>query len=182
MTPFFTTKGDTGDTGYLGKGRISKSSSRIEAVGSIDEASAALGMARALTSEPLLSSILLNVQKKLYVMMTELSADENSSDNFPKIEMNDIEWLEDQVIFIENTVDLPRDFILPGESTLSAALALARTIVRRAERRTVAFLSEKEIRKPIITAYLNRLSSLVFVMEIYAASFDATGIRLAKED
>ena len=68
MTPFYTGLGDSGKTGFLGEGRISKSSERIEAVGTVDEATAALGLARALTESPLVQDILLKVQKQLYLL------------------------------------------------------------------------------------------------------------------
>lgn len=182
MTPFYTSKGDSGDTGFLGAGRISKASVRIEAVGSVDEATAALGLARALAESEKTRSIILHVQKHLYLLMSELSADFETADQFDKISEDDVKWLETQIENLENAVVIPREFIIPGENPASGALALARTVVRRAERRTVALLESDEIQKPVLIAYLNRLSSLMFILEIYEVSLYGHGVRLVKED
>jgi len=182
MTPFYTAKGDSGDTGFLGDGRISKASVRIEAVGSVDEATAAIGLARALSVDEKTRAILLHVQKQLYFLMSELSADPDTAHHFDKINDEALGWLELQIAELEKVVTLPREFIIPGETAASGALSVARAIVRRAERRTVALLDANEIEKPILVAYLNRLSSLLFILEVLEASFSVQGIRLAKED
>ena len=90
--------------------------------------------------------------------------------------------MEDQIEHLEKIVVLPREFIIAGESVASAALALARTIVRRAERRTIALFEAGEINKPLLIAYLNRLSSLIFLLEVYEASSSGGGVRLVNED
>ncbi|MEA3327152.1 MAG: cob(I)yrinic acid a,c-diamide adenosyltransferase [Chloroflexota bacterium] len=182
MTPIFTGKGDKGQTGFLGSGKISKNSARIEAVGSVDEAAASLGYARALTDSEKIKSIILQVQKQLYVLMSEISTASNESDQFDKITENDLSWLENQIKDLEDIVEMPGDFIIPGESPASSALAVARTVVRRAERRTITLLQVGEKFKPILIAYLNRLSSLIFVLEVYETSLSGRGLRLAKED
>jgi len=182
MTPFYTAKGDSGNTGFLGEGRISKASVKIEAVGSVDEATAAIGLARALSSQEKTRSILLKVQKQLYLLMSELSATPETAEHFDKISDDELGWLETQIADLEKVVTLPREFIIPGENPSSGALSVARAVVRRAERRTVALLDADEIQKPILVAYLNRLSSLLFILEVYEASFSKGGVRLAKED
>lgn len=182
MTPFYTGNGDAGDTGYLGAGRISKASARIEAVGAVDEATAALGLARALSESEKIRAIILQIQKQLYYLMSELSSAPEEAEKFDKINEADVSWLESQVESLENAVVIPRDFILPGDSSASGALALARTIVRRAERRSIVLLEQREITKPVLITYLNRLSSLIFILEIYEASLSGRGIRLAKEE
>ena len=181
MASFFSAKGDSGVTGYLGEGRISKASIRIEAVGSVDEASAAIGLARALTDIEKVQSILLQIQKKLYLLMAELSASLDAADQFDKINQDDIQWLEAQIEYLEDEVVLPREFIIPGETPASGALAVARTVVRRAERRAVALLEAKEIRKSLLIAFLNRLSSLLFVLEVFEISQNGGKIRSVKE-
>ncbi len=181
MAPFFTAEGDSGETGFLGKGKLSKASVRIEAVGSIDEASAFLGFARSLTENEQLRSILLHIQKTLYLLMAELSAAPEAADQFDKISQDDIQWLESQIGDLENEVTMPSEFIIPGETPVSAALAVARAVVRRAERRVAALLEAGEIRKPLLIAYLNRLSSLIFVLEVYETSINSGGIRTVKE-
>lgn len=180
MTPYFTAEGDSGETGFLGKGRISKTSIRIEAVGSVDEANAFLGYARALTECEKIRSILLHVQKRLYLLMAELSASPEAAEQFDRISQEDIHWLESQIESLENEIELPHEFIIPGETQASGALAVARTVVRRAERRAVALLEAKEINKQLLVAFLNRLSSLLFVLEVYEISQSGGGIRSVK--
>lgn len=182
MTPFYTGKGDSGDTGYLGKGRISKASVRIEAIGSVDEATAALGLARSLTAIERSGEILLEIQKHLYQLMSELAASPENAGLFDAIHPEQITWLEDVLAEIEEVTELPGGFILPGSSPASAALSLSRTIIRRAERRVVALLEEGGIDKPILATYLNRLSSLIFIMEVAESTSSGDGVRLAKED
>lgn len=180
MTPFYTAEGDRGDTGYLGKGRISKSSLRIEAVGSVDEATAAIGLARALCGDQKTQTILIETQRHLYVLMSELSASPDVASKFDQLDEGYLNWLEDNIKQIEEVIELPREFILPGGSPASGALSLARTIVRRAERRAVAMLEEELIQKQLLTAYLNRLSSLLFVLEIYETGLSGQTIQLSK--
>jgi cob(I)alamin adenosyltransferase len=182
MAPFYTGHGDAGNTGFLGEGRISKASSRIEALGSVDEATAALGLARALTTHKMVQDILLKIQKQLYFLMSELSADAKTADQFDRIHQEDVNWLEAQINQIEQQVDMPREFILPGSSPASGALGLARTIVRRAERRAIVLFENKGFSKEVLIAYLNRLSSLLFVLEVYEAAASDQGLRFAKED
>ncbi len=181
MTPFYTAGGDDGTTGFLGKGRISKASARIEAVGSVDEASAALGMARALCHTEKTQSILLKIQRLLYKLMSEISASNDLADKLERLDEGHVAWLEEQIASIESEVDIPREFIIPGDSPGSAALALARTIVRRAERRAVAFYENSDTSKPVLLTFLNRLSSLLFILEIYEISVSGDNIQLAKE-
>lgn len=182
MAPFYTGQGDSGQTGFLGEGRISKSSKRIEAVGSVDEATAALGLARALTAKQIVQEILLDVQKQLYLLMAELSADAKTAGKFDQIHTEHVDWLEEQIARIEPLVNMPREFIVPGSSPASSALALARTIVRKAERRAIAFFEDDGFEKELILVYLNRLSSLLFILEVYEASTSEQGLRFAKEE
>ncbi len=182
MAPFYTGQGDLGDTGYLGEGRISKSSLRIEAVGTVDEATAALGLARALSQDEKTISIILTLQKQLYWLMSELSASPENAISFDKIGQEQISWLEEQTNNLEKLVDTPRDFIIPGATPAAAALSLARTITRRAERRVVALLEDGGITKSELVTYLNRSSTLLFLLEIYASSLSEGGIRLVKEE
>lgn len=181
MPPFYTADGDTGETSYLGKGRISKASLRIEAVGCLDEANAAIGLARALSEDEKTRTILHDVQKHLYLLMSEMSASVEAAEKFDKLDEGHILWLETHIEDLENSVELPREFILPGGSPASGALDLARTVVRRAERRAVAMLEENLIKKRLLVAYLNRLSSLLFILEAYASFISGQDLELAKE-
>ena len=182
MTPFYTGMGDSGKTGYLGEGRISKTSLRIEAVGSVDEANAALGFSRSIAIGEKTADTILEIQKQLYFLMSELSASPEIQYRFDKITENEINFLEEKINEFESLVEVPRAFIIPGENPSSGALSLARTIIRRAERRAIALLDADEIKKPLLIAYLNRLSSLVFLLELYEASLSGSEVRLTKRD
>lgn len=182
MAPFYTSLGDTGETGFLGKGRYSKASPMIEAVGSVDEVNAVLGFARSINENENIKAIILEVQKKLYVLMTELSSVPDTNNQFAKISEDDVHRLEAQIGSLENSVDLPKEFIIPGESATSAALAMARTIIRRAERRAIAFIQETNYQNQYLTAYLNRLSSLVFILEVYDILNSGQVLKLVKEE
>jgi cob(I)alamin adenosyltransferase len=164
--PFYTAKGDDGSTDLLGKGRVSKADARMEALGALDEASAALGLARANCSAPQSSSILTEAQRDLYKLMAEVAATPENSESFHAIDATRIAWLEAQVEELERHVEMPREFILPGDSPGEAAMAMARTVVRRAERRVVALFENGELSNPDLQRYLNRLSSLCFALEL----------------
>ena len=181
MGSFYTRKGDAGNTGFLGEGRISKNSLRIEALGSVDEANASLGYARSIAIGKKTKEMLLEIQKQLYFLMSEISASPEVSDRFDKIGDDDIFWLEERIQEIESLIDLKREFIIPGENPSSGALSLARAIVRRAERRTIALYEAEEIKKSVLISYLNRLSSLIFVLEVYEAGLSGHGVRFVKE-
>lgn len=182
MASFFTGGGDQGDTGYLGEGRISKSSLRIETVGTVDEVTAALGLARSIAVSEKTRTILVALQKQLYGLMTELSASLENAKTFSRISNNEINWLEQQIKDLEAMVELPHDFILPGETPASGALSLARTIARRAERRVVALLNAGEVENKALVTYINRLSSLIFILEVYESSLGEGSVRMAKGD
>jgi cob(I)alamin adenosyltransferase len=166
MTNFYSRTGDDGFTGMLGEGRIPKYHPRTEAVGVIDEASAALGMARSLCQSDHVRNILIVAQQDLYKMMAELSATPENVVRFRSIQGTHIQRLEEEIEKISGKIENPHDFILPGDSAAGAALDLARTIVRRAERRAAGLYHSGEITNPTIMQYLNRLSSLCFVLEI----------------
>mgnify|MGYP002391130865 FL=1 len=166
MTKFYTQTGDDGYTGFLGEGRLPKHAPRIEAIGDLDEATAALGVARAACQLPQTAEILMAVQRDLYHVMAEVAATPENASRFRSINSQRVTWLEEWTDSISRQVSLPKDFILPGDSQPGAALALARTIVRRAERRVAGLLHQADIENPELLRYLNRLSSLCFVLEL----------------
>ena len=166
MTRFYTRTGDDGYTGLLGEGRVPKYDPRPEAVGAVDEATAALGIARAASQDPHSEPLLLTVQRDLYHLMAEIAATPENAARFRIIDAARVSWLETQTDIISAEVELPGEFILPGDSQAGAALALARTIVRRAERRVARLLHNDEIQNQDLLRYLNRLSSLCFVLEL----------------
>lgn len=163
---FYTSKGDDGTTNLLGEGRVAKYHARIEAVGTLDEATAALGLARGQCAHPDTSTILIQAQRDLYKLMAEVAATPENAEQFRFIDSARIAWLEEQTDALSKLVEMPKEFILPGDSIPGAALSLARTIIRRAERRVVELFDAEEITNPDLQRYLNRLSSLCFVLEL----------------
>jgi len=166
MPKFYTETGDDGYTGLLGEGRVPKYDDRTEALGALDEASASLGMARATCQAPGMSELLIALQRDLYDLMAEVGATPENAARFRKIDAARVGWLETRTDALGDQVVLPREFILPGDTPGGAALSLARTVVRRAERRVARLLHNQQIENPQLLRYLNRLSSLCFVLEL----------------
>ncbi|MFZ5880704.1 MAG: cob(I)yrinic acid a,c-diamide adenosyltransferase [Chloroflexota bacterium] len=178
---FYTTKGDDGTTGLIGEGRVPKYHNRMEALGALDEASAALGLARAQTTVPQTAPILLDAQRDLYKLMAEVAATPENAERFRAIDAARVTWLEEQTDALGQIVEMPRAFILPGDTPGGAALSLARAVIRRAERRVVALFDTGEITNPDLQRYLNRLSSLCFVLELRENQSAGKSTSLAKE-
>jgi cob(I)alamin adenosyltransferase len=160
----YTRKGDDGTTGLLFGGRVAKSSARIELGGAVDEAQAALGMARAeAAAGSELDNILVGLERDLYVLMAEVAT---VPANRRKLQPAVTSVTPDMVTALERTIDMlgervtmPEGFVVPGQDRRSAALDFARTVVRRAERR-VGRLGEGTQ----VGHYLNRLSDLLWTM------------------
>jgi cob(I)alamin adenosyltransferase len=179
--PFYTSRGDDGFTGLLGEGRVAKNDARMEALGAVDEAGAALGVARALAGGAQTPAILLQVQRDLYGLMGELAATPENAPKFRVIDAERVAWLESQIDALSAQVEIPREFIVPGDSVEGAFVDLARTVVRRAERRVAALYHQGGLENQQLLRYLNRLSSLCFLIEL--AENQATGqgrVTLAK--
>jgi len=181
MSPFYTRTGDDGSTGLLGKLRLPKYHPRIEALGILDEASAALGLARSLCQTAQTKSILMDVQRDLYALMAEIAATPENLERFRTLGEPRIQWLESLADNLSAMVKLPEEFILPGDSLSGSAMSLARTIVRRAERRVAELLDIGEIKNPILLQYLNRLSSLCFALELLENQSAGQETTLAKK-
>lgn len=182
MAPFYTRTGDEGTTGLLGEGRVPKFDLRIEALGALDEATSALGLARASSQTALTAPLLLQAQRHLYQLMAEVGATPENQPRFRAIGPEQVTWLETQTDSLEKNVTLPKEFILPGERPSSAALALARTIARRAERRVVELFHSGGLENPHLLAYLNRLSSLLFVLELVENAAAGASTQIAKQN
>jgi len=166
MSEFYTRKGDEGYTGLLGEGRVPKYHPRPEAVGCLDECNAAIGIARAVCRGPGTSAILLHIQRDLYHLMSEVSATPDNASRFRMIQASHVSWLEEQAEAIGAQVGVLRDFIVPGDSIAGAHLDMARTLVRRAERRLARLVHDGEVENKEILRYLNRLSSLLYILEL----------------
>jgi cob(I)alamin adenosyltransferase len=172
---FYTGRGDDGYTGLLGPERVPKYDPRPEAYGTVDEAQAAMGLARASGCTPRAGEILLSIQRDLYALMAELAAAGNDDSAFAgSITDAHVEQLEQWIAQFEAQVEMPKEFVVPGDSQPGAALHLARTVVRRAERLAVRLTHEGLLGNDQVSRYLNRLSSLLFVLA-YIEDREVTG-------
>lgn len=165
MTRFWTGKGDDGTSGLLYGGREPKASPRFEAVGSVDEAQAAIGVARAEApggSE--LDVILTGLERDLWVLMAELATDDANRDKLiaggSLVTAEMLTAVETAIDEIGARFELPREFVVPGQDRGSALLDQARTVVRRAERAAAAVAVDGSF----VVPYLNRLSSLLWTL------------------
>ena len=170
MSNFYTRTGDDGYTGLLGKERVPKYDPRTEAIGTLDESSAALGIARAASKSPATHVLLIAAQQDIYKIMAEVAATPENAARFRGITAERVQWLETQIDNLSAKVPIPNEFILPGDSQAGAALALSRTIVRRAERRVAYLFHQQLVENPNLLIYLNRLSSLCFILELHENS------------
>ncbi len=152
--------------GFWAKGRVPKYHPRPETVGIIDEATSALGLARAVCVDPEHKEILLTAQRDLYNLMAEIAATPENAERFRTIDKQRVDWLELQTDTMSENLEMPNEFIIPGDSHAGATLALSRTIVRRAERQVARLLHSGDIENLELLRYLNRLSSLCFVLEL----------------
>jgi cob(I)alamin adenosyltransferase len=171
---FYTGRGDDGTTDLLGA-RVTKDDPRIEALGALDEASAAIGLGRALATSDRVREDLVETQRDLYRIMAELAFTAEMRPASYTFDAARVGWLEGETDALASSVDLPREFILPGESVAGGALDVARTVARRAERHVVALARSGEVVNTAIVGYLNRLSSLLFIaarVEDHAAGRD----------
>jgi cob(I)alamin adenosyltransferase len=180
MSSFFTRTGDEGYTGLLGEGRVPKYHLRTEALGTVDEATAALGLARSMCRAPQIAPVILTIQRDLYKLMAEVAATVENAAAFHAIDEARVLWLEEQTNATSERVNIPREFIVPGDTAAGATLDLARAIVRRAERRVAELLHQGEIVNKELVRYLNRLSSLIFVLELMENQYEGHSTTLAK--
>lgn len=163
-----TKKGDDGTTGLLDNSRVKKSDPRPETYGTLDEAAAFLGLARATTDLERTRDFLLTVQNHLYVINAELACPPEYLHLLKKKLTGDhLQKLETLAQSLEAELALPRKFVLYGESQVSALLDVARAVVRRAERRLVELIEQENVDNPSILAYLNRLSDALFLLARY---------------
>jgi cob(I)alamin adenosyltransferase len=162
----YTGKGDGGRTSLLGKQKVSKGSRRIDLLGELDEFTSALGLARAHSELEASRTILLAVQRDVYVVMAGLATTGKAEASATALDAERVKWLESQISRMTATVKTPDGFIVPGDTPAGAAMDLARTIARRVERRVVRQVDRGHKVNPIILSYLNRVSSLLFALEL----------------
>lgn len=170
----YTKKGDDGTTGLWYGGRVPKSELRTEAYGTLDEACSDLGCARALCGpdEAELAADILGLQNGLFVAGAELAtapeAADRLEDGISRVTKAMTAGLEPMIDKYMDRVDLPPKFVIPGGNSLSAHLDVARTVIRRAERKVVLIKLADELASLEILGYLNRASDLCFAMARYA--------------
>lgn len=169
----FSKKGDRGFTSLLGGQRIPKSGPRPEAYGTLDEASSALGLARAAATRLKTKEIILDLQKDLLILGAELATVAEDMKKYSyQITTEHIARLEGLIEELQVEVKLKNEFILPGATMASAAIDLARAIVRRAERKAVRLFQEKIIDNVDVLRFLNRLADLLFTLARYEEGQD----------
>jgi cob(I)alamin adenosyltransferase len=166
-----TGKGDDGTTGLLYGGRIAKDDPRTEAYGTVDEAVAALGLARAELTEAGLDELaesVLRWQRELFVVGADLATAPDKrgrlEDGVTRVSETMLDGVEVELALWEAAIEMPREFIVPGETPASAALEMARVILRRAERRVIAADHANPLGSDWVVPYVNRLADLLWVL------------------
>ncbi len=165
----YTKKGDDGSTGLLYGGRTLKNSYAIELNGAVDEAQAAIGLARSETPGEI-SQICIGIEKDLWLLMAEVATLPENRHKLAKsgsmVSAEMISGLEKLIDAFEGRFEMPKEFVIPGQNRTSALLDVARTTVRRAERYSVDFT--QAIPESLVGAYLNRLSDLLWMLARFA--------------
>jgi cob(I)alamin adenosyltransferase len=168
MAKVTTGTGDEGYTGLLGDKRVPKYDVRPDTFGTVDEATSALGLARAVARDQKVKDIIYRVQQELYLLMGELAT---PAENYEKMGLRmtaeHVQQLEQTEEALKSEVEIPNKFVIPGDTLDGAALDLARTIIRRAERMAVKLLHDGVIQNEQVVRYLNRLSDLIFILARY---------------
>jgi len=178
VTRIYTKKGDDGTTSLWYGGRVAKSDVRTEAYGALDEAASALGVARSLcgADQAELAADLLRLQDDLFIAGAELAtapeAAERLVDGVSRVTAAMAAELESVIDRYMAQVELPPKFVIPGGTQLSAQLDVARTVIRRAERRTVVIAQEGGLASPELLRFLNRASDAAYAMARFADSND----------
>ncbi|HUO51157.1 MAG TPA: cob(I)yrinic acid a,c-diamide adenosyltransferase [Gemmatimonadaceae bacterium] len=165
----YTRTGDQGDTGLFGGGRVPKDHPRVEAYGDVDELNAVLGLARSIELMPRVDEVIAPIQRDLFALGALLATPQPDKvkQQLEKARLDDgrIAELERAIDAGEAELEPLTAFILPGGTPKAAALHVARTVCRRAERRVIALAHDPEVHvPPVVIIYLNRLSDLLFVL------------------
>jgi cob(I)alamin adenosyltransferase len=170
MTRIYTKKGDDGSTSLWYGGRVPKHDARTEAYGAVDEAGSALGVARSLcgAEHEEVARDILRVQRDLFVAGAELAtapeAGDRLADGVSRINAEMVDALDSLIDGYMDRVSLPPKFVISGGTQLSAQLDVARSVIRRAERRAVALRDEQGLADDAVLRYLNRASDLIYAM------------------
>jgi cob(I)alamin adenosyltransferase len=167
----YTKYGDEGETSLLYGGRVSKNDPHTEAYGITDEAVSTMGLARALSKDARVKDILRELQRELFTVAAELATEPERYDlfkrHFKPVTPEMVTSMEETIDKLEESVEMPKVFILPGGSPASAAIDMARSMIRTAERRVVALKEQDKLTNLDILRYMNRLGDLLFVLARY---------------
>ena len=164
MANLYTKTGDKGQTSLVGGARVSKDSPRVECYGTIDEANSMLGLAYAQTDRAYIRTTLHTIQGRLFSLGAELASDEKGLEKLKgTISEEDVAFLEGVVDTCTKTTGKQTHFVIPGVDPCSAALHVARTIVRRAERHIVTLSQQVPVRQ-VVSRYVNRLSDAIYAL------------------
>ena len=167
----YTRRGDSGETGLLLGGRVAKTDPRVAACGVIDEANSALGLARSLTTNLRMKELTLELQRQLFIVGAEIATPAEHrgrlEEMFETVTAKMTARLEATMDELGKEVELPPAFIIPGASAASGAMDVARAVLRRAERESVALDQAGLLENAEVLRYLNRLADLLFVLARY---------------
>ena len=168
ITKVYTKRGDKGETDLLGGSAARKDSLKVESYGCIDETSSFIGLARYYTKNKVIKERLKEIQNKLLVLGGFLASDDKGKETMKdQIKEEDIKLLEEYIDEYNQKLPPLTHFILPGDDEVAAYFHVARTVVRRAERRIVSLAAQEDL-NPLIQKYVNRLSDLMFVLARYS--------------
>lgn len=181
QTILYTGAGDAGYTSLLGAERVPKYDLRPEAYGTVDEASAFMGLVRAgLAASDRTKTLILEAQRDLWLLMGELAAAPGVK--LPKrLEADRVAWLEVETTHLGEVFPPLTQFVIPGDTVIGAQLDVARTVVRRAERYVARLIHEEQVENQEILRYLNRLSSLLFALARYEEHLQGQKTTLTKD-
>ena len=169
ITKVYTKRGDKGETDLLGGSAARKDSLKVESYGCVDEASSFIGVARYYCKNKIIKERLKVIQNKLLVLGGFLASDERGKEMMKdQIKEDDIKLLEEYIDEYNQKLPPLKYFILSGDEEVAAHFHVARTVVRRAERRIVSLTSQEPDLNPLIQKYVNRLSDLMFVLARYS--------------
>jgi len=177
----YTAKGDQGSTDLLGE-RVGKDDPRIDLMGALDESTSSIGLGRAHATIDAWRPLLIQAQRDLYQIMAELAFVDELRPDVYHLKPDRVDWLEESIAEVEATVTLPPQFVIAGDTVSGAALDVARTVVRRAERQAVGLDAAGHGLNPEILRYLNRLSTLLFIIARAEDLAASDGPRLAKSE
>ncbi|MCD4653204.1 cob(I)yrinic acid a,c-diamide adenosyltransferase [bacterium] len=180
--PWFTGKGDDGSTQLLGGIRVPKYSIQPDTYGTVDEATSVLGLARSLSRQRDVKNTILIIQRHLYKMMTELASTHENREKYQFISLEHVQWLGEMTEQFGEKIEMPQELVIPGDTPGGGGLDLARSVIRRSERMVLRAGVEGFVCNSSIAIYLNRLSSLCYVMARYEDITSGSGkVTLAKD-